>query len=110
MKRLAIVFAIIVILVVSGGLTAQIASNGNQLNIPGIVRQTTDPNASALDMAPWKAEQMFLFVGFILFNLVGIAVTIMAILWFLNWQIKKVKSEGTQTVTSGVSHGLEEKA
>ncbi|MEZ4667400.1 MAG: hypothetical protein R3E39_05710 [Anaerolineae bacterium] len=97
MKRLMIVFAVVIILIITGGLTAQIASNGNQLAIPGIVRQTTDPNASALDMAPWKAEQMFLFVGFILFNLVGMAVTIMAIIWFLNWQIKKVNAKTSQT-------------
>ena len=43
-------------------------------------------------MAPWKAEQMFLFVGFIIFNLVGIGLTLMAIFWFLNWQIKTAKA------------------
>lgn len=99
MKRLMIVFAVILILVISGGLTAQIASNGNQLSIPGIVRQTNDPDASALDMAPWKAEQLFLFVGFVLFNLVGIAVTLAALFWFLNRQIKQVGVKGTQTIS-----------
>lgn len=92
MKRLAIIFAVVLILVITGGLTAQIASSGGQLPIPGLVRQTNNPDASALDMAPWKAEQMFLLVGFLLFNLVGIAVTILAVMWFLSWQVKKVKA------------------
>lgn len=108
MKRLMIVFAVILILVISGGLTAQIASNGNQLSIPGIVRQTTDPDASALDMAPWKAEQMFLFVGFVVFNLVGIAATLAALFWFLNRQIKHVSAKGTQTLTGSTPVKAEE--
>ena len=57
MKRLLIVVVVIVILIIGGGLTAQIASNGNQLAIPGLSRQTNNPDASALDMAPWKAER-----------------------------------------------------
>lgn len=93
MKRLLLVLVVIVILIIGGGLTSQIASNGDQLTIPGLIRQTNNPDASALDMAPWKAEQLFLFVGFVLFNLIGIAVTIMAIMWFLNWQVKSVNAK-----------------
>jgi hypothetical protein len=96
-KRLLIVGVIIVILIIGGGLTAQIASNGNQLAIPGVIRQTNNPDASALDMAPWKAEQLFLFVGFILFNLIGIAVTLMVIFWFLNYQVKSVAAKKSPT-------------
>jgi hypothetical protein len=92
-KRLLLVGVVIVILIIGGGLSAQIASNGNQLAIPGVIRQTNNPDASALDMAPWKAEQLFLFVGFILFNLIGIAVTLMVIFWFLNWQVKSVAAK-----------------
>jgi hypothetical protein len=91
MKRLGIIFAVVLILVITGGLTAQIASSGGELKLPGLVRQTDNPDASALDMAPWKAEQLFLLVGFLLFNLVGIAVTLLLVMWFLNSQIKKVK-------------------
>ncbi len=103
MKRLLIIIAVVVILIIGGGLTAQIASNGNQLAIPGVIRQTANPDASALDMAPWKAEQLFLFIGFVLFNLIGIAVTLMAIFWFLNWQIKVVKKNPSTSQTSVVA-------
>ena len=103
MKRLLLIFVVIVILIIGGGLTSQIASNGNQLAIPGLIRQTNNPDASALDMAPWKAEQLFLFVGFIIFNLVGMAVTIMAIVWFLNWQVKSVNAIKTTPTTAVVT-------
>lgn len=92
MKRLVILFAVVFILIIGGGLTSQlIASNGSVL--PGLIRQTNNPDASALDMAPWKAEQLFLFIGFIVFNLVGITVTLMAIFWFLNWQVKQAAAD-----------------
>jgi hypothetical protein len=106
-KRLLIVAVIIVILIIGGGLTAQIASNGNQLAIPGLIRQTNNPDASALDMAPWKAEQMFLFVGFILFNLIGMGVTIMAVVWLLNWQIKKVRVKPSSAIQPVVTTSKE---
>ena len=102
MKRLLIVVVVIVILIIGGGLTSQIASNGNQLAIPGVIRQTNNPDASALDMAPWKAEQLFLFVGFILFNLIGIGITLMALFWFLNWQVKVVKAKPSSAIQTTV--------
>lgn len=108
MKRLLIVGVVIVILIIGGGLTAQIASNGNQLAIPGLIRQTNNPDASALDMAPWKAEQLFLFVGFILFNLIGIAVTLMVIFWFLNYQVKSVAAKKSPTAIQTTAAATEE--
>ncbi len=97
MKRLGIIFAVVLILIITGGLTAQIASSGGELRLPGLVRQTNNPDASALDMAPWKAEQLFLLVGFLLFNLVGIAITLLLVMWFLNWQVKKAKADSRPT-------------
>ncbi len=108
MKRLLIVVVVIVILIIGGGLTSQIASNGNQLAIPGVIRQTNNPDASALDMAPWKAEQLFLFVGFILFNLIGIAVTLMAVFWFLNYQVKSVAAKKSPTAIQTTAAKVEE--
>lgn len=99
MKRLVIVLAVIVLLIVTGGLMSQMASQGGNVAIPGIIRQSTNPDASALDMTSWKAEQLFLAVGFILFNLVGIALTITLIVWFVNWQIKKSNAQGKRTST-----------
>jgi hypothetical protein len=102
-KRLLIVVVVIVILIVGGGLTAQIASHGNQLAIPGLVRQAGNPDASALDMAPWKAEQLFLFVGFILFNLIGMGVTLMAVFWFLNREVKSVSGKKSSAIQTTVT-------
>ncbi|MBZ0283594.1 MAG: hypothetical protein K8L97_22855 [Anaerolineae bacterium] len=93
MKRLIIVFAVIVVLIIGGGLTSQLVSSDGSI-IPGLVRQTSNPDASALEMVPWKAEQLFLFIGFIVFNLVGIAVTLAVIMWFLNWQVKSAGQAG----------------
>jgi len=89
-KKFTLIVAVVVLLIIGGGLTAQVASQGGSLYIPGIVRTTANPDASALDMTAWKAEQMFLAVGFILFNLVGAALTITLLMWFLNRMIKSV--------------------
>ncbi len=97
MKRLAILFALMLIMVIGGGLTAQIQAGGGELRLPGIVRQTNDPNASALDVTPWKAEQLVIVVLFILFSpfppgLVPLAIGLMVVMWFLDWQIRRTKA------------------
>ena len=90
MKKLTLVLVVVVLLIIGGGLTAQVASQGGSLYIPGIVRTSANPDASALDMTAWKAEQMFLAVGFILVNLVGAALTLTLVMWFLSRMIKSV--------------------
>lgn len=95
MRRLAILAFVLLLLIVGGGLTARIASQGGTLQVPAVIRTTSDPDASVLDMTPWKAEQLFLVIGFILFNLIGAAVTVTIVFWLLHRQVKRAKAEGS---------------
>lgn len=98
MKRLVILITVMAILIVGGGLSAQIAANNNNATsaLPGLLKQTDNPDASVFEATPWQAEQFFLFVGFLLFNMIGIGVTIMAILWLLNRGALEAKAEAEQ--------------
>jgi type III secretory pathway component EscV len=91
-KWLAIIGAAVVILIIGGGLTSQLISEGAGGVLPGVIKQVESPNASVMVVEGWKAEQLFLLIGFILFNLVGIAVTLAIIMWFLNRQVKEAKA------------------
>jgi hypothetical protein len=93
MRVFAIIIAAILVLVIGGGITAQIAQQGSGA-IPVFVQQTENPDASVFEAVPWKAEQLFLLVGFLLFNMIGIGATIALIMWFLNRQVKSVKQDG----------------
>lgn len=100
MRRLAILVFVILLLIIGGGLTAQIASQGGTATFPWTIRTTNDPDASVMDMTPWKAEQLFLLIGFILFNLIGAAVTVAVVFWLLHREVKRVKAQdGTITTT-----------
>ena len=90
MKRAAFIIGSLLLLIIGGGLTAQIAQQGGRDAIPVFVIQTDNPDASVFESVPWKAEQLLLLIGFLLFNLVGIGVTIALIMWFLNRQVKSV--------------------
>jgi hypothetical protein len=104
MRVFAIIIAVILVLVIGGGLTAQIAQQGGSGAIPVFVQQTENPDASVFETVPWKAEQLFLLVGFIVFNMMGIGVTIALIMWFLNRQVASAKkSEGPQRETPSSS-------
>lgn len=92
-RRLILVAALVVVLIVGGGLTAQIAAGGGTANFPWVIRSTANPDASVLDMTPWKAEQLFLVVACVVFNLIGAGLTVMLVIWFLNWQVKKAQAE-----------------
>lgn len=83
MRRGVLILAGLVIVVLAGGaLTAGLGAN-----IPTII-QTTDPNASPFAATPEQANLLLFWIAFVIFNLLGAAVTIMAILWFLNRQVK----------------------
>lgn len=90
MKRLIFLFVVIAVLIAGGGLTAQLASTNGQQTIPGSKIQTDDPEASVFVATEWQAQQFFLLVGFLLFNLIGIGVTIAIIMWFLSRQVAVV--------------------
>ncbi|MDX2160687.1 MAG: hypothetical protein SF162_05120 [bacterium] len=92
MKRLFVFIALMMILLVGGGLTTQLLSNSGSLQFP-VLTQTVQPDASPTTMLPWKAEQFFLLIGFVIFNLVGIAGTLALIFWFVDRGIRQGKAE-----------------
>jgi hypothetical protein len=85
-RRSSILVGLVIILVVGGALTTLLASSDMSDLLP-VLRQTSDASASTADMLPWQAEQLFLLIGFILFNMIGIGATIALIVWLVNRQI-----------------------
>ncbi|MCL4248944.1 MAG: hypothetical protein KJ065_12430 [Anaerolineae bacterium] len=88
MRNLIIFGGLLLLLIIGGGLTSQLIANQSGTVLP-VLTQTVDPNASPTSMLPWKAEQFFLLVGFVIFNLVGIAATIALVFWFLDRGVKR---------------------
>jgi len=96
LKSLLIVGGVLVVLLIGGGLTAQLISQGDSsLLSPVLLKQTDVPDGSTMAMSPWQAEQLVIFIGFVLFNLLGIAVTIAVIMWFLHRGVKIAEAEET---------------
>ncbi len=82
-RRGVLILAGLVILVLAGGaLTAGLGAS-----IPTII-QSTDPNASPFAATPEQANLLLFWIGFVIFNLLGAGITIMALFWFLNRQVK----------------------
>lgn len=91
MRRFAILITIVVVLLAGGALTSLLSSSGGEV-LP-VLDQVAAVDASPTIMVPWKANQFILLVGFILFNLVGIAVTLAVVLWFVDRGIRKSRAE-----------------
>ncbi len=102
MKRIAIVVLFLVIVAGGGFLTALYQSGVDATSVPGAKVQCADPACSVFVSEPWQTGQFLLMIGFILFNLVGIGVTLAIIFWFLNRQVASVKG--------GAAGGEDEKA
>jgi hypothetical protein len=86
---------LVLLLVIGGGLTSLLSSSSGGTVLP-ILQQTNAIDASPTVMVPWKANQFILLVGFLLFNLVGIAVTIAIILWFVDRGVRKSRAEAQE--------------
>jgi hypothetical protein len=93
---IAILVAVIVVLIIGGGITTIMDSNQNGgSGILPFLRQSNDPEGSALEAEPWQAEQFFILVGFVLFNLIGMGVTITALFWFLSKGVAVARATDT---------------
>lgn len=93
MRRLAFLIVALFILIAGGGLTMQLVSGGGSL-LP-VLQQVSAPDASPTTVLPWKAEQFFLMVGFILFNLVGIGATLAVLFWLLDRGLRRSQTEAS---------------
>ena len=100
MKAFLVVVGLLLILIIGGGLTAMLISNNGGGLLP-ILTMTTVPDASPVTVLPWKAEQLILLIGFILFNLIGIGVTLAIIFWFVDRGLRRSRVEaGTNAPAS----------
>ncbi len=99
MRRVLFFLVLIFLLVAGGGLTSFFASQEDGFKLPGTVEQVDDAEASVFTATTWQAQQFVLFVGFLLFNLVGIGVTLAVIVWLLSRQIARAKAAEAPATT-----------
>ena len=98
-ERMAVLIAALFILAAGGFVTAILSGNELSEVLP-FLTQTSDPEANPLRAEAWQAEQIFLLIGFILFNMIGIGATIAVIMWLLHRGVREVQAgvEPTETV------------
>lgn len=92
MKKLLILGIMLVLVLAGGALTSYMAANNATVPVP-VLTTTVDPDASTTMMLGWKAEQLFILVGFILFNLIGITVTIALLMWYFDRGVRRARAE-----------------
>lgn len=103
MRRLAIVMTVLFVLVAGGALTALLNNGGGLESLLPFLRQTSDPAASPTEAEAWQLEQFIIMIGFILFNLIGIGVTIAGIFWFLNRGVLVSRAEAEEKTPAQTS-------
>mgnify|MGYP005838575641 CR=1 FL=1 len=103
MKRFLVIVTLLVILIIGGGLTMQLIASGGSI-LP-VLETVSNPDANPTVVLPWKAEQLFLLIGFLLFNLIGIAATLAIIFWFIDRGIRRSKAEAAEQQTAAKAEG-----
>jgi hypothetical protein len=97
------IVVMIVLMLIGGGLTAQLQSGTGDGAIPFVIRQSNDPEASAIDAAPWQVEQLVLFIGFVLSSLIGLGGGIALLLWFLDKSVRQAKAAPTTAASTAIA-------
>ena len=90
MNRLYLLVVVFILLFIGGALTTML-SREDASGVVSTVKQTNDPAASVMEVESWQAEQLFLFVLFVLASVIGMATAVALVMWFLNRQIVAVK-------------------
>jgi hypothetical protein len=91
-KKVLILGILLVLVLTGGALTSYMLANNATLPAP-VLTTTVDPDASTTMMLGWKAEQLFILVTFLLFNLIGIGVTIALAMWYFDRGIRRSRME-----------------
>lgn len=99
MRRLIIFGVLLILLIIGGGLTAQLATGNVSVILP-VLTTTQVSDASTMVVEPWKAEQLFMLISFILINVIGIGVTLAIIFWLLDRSYQNTTLKETGSVTS----------
>ncbi|MFQ3565557.1 MAG: hypothetical protein SNJ59_01030 [Aggregatilineales bacterium] len=102
MRTFIVTVGVLLLLAAGGGLTALLITSQGSGLIP-ILQQTAVPDASVSQVAPWQAEQFFLLIAFVLFNLIGIGLTIALLFWLLDRGIRRSKVEAEQAAKSEIA-------
>jgi hypothetical protein len=97
------IVVMIVLMLIGGGLTAQLQSGTGDGAIPFVIRQSNDPEASAIDAAPWQVEHLVLFIGLVLSSLVGLGGGIALLLWFLDTSVREAKASANVAATTAIT-------
>ncbi len=80
-------------LLIAGGFMTTLSSTGGVGELLPFLRQTSDTAASTDYAEAWQAEQLFLMIGFILVNIIGIGATLAGLFWFLNRGVTVAKAQ-----------------
>jgi hypothetical protein len=97
-RRFTFFVVLIIVLLAGGALTSLLVASSGQV-LP-VLNQVNAPDASPTTLLPWKANQFFIFIAFVLFNLVGIAVTLGIVMWLIDWGLKRGKAEAAAQAQS----------
>ncbi len=108
MNRRVMIFAgLLLLLLVTGGLTSFAAANGTGSLIPGVLTVTSNAEASVNQVTGNQAIWLVGVIAFILFNLVGASLTGMALFWLLSRGVTRAKArDAAQHETLGDAFGL----
>jgi hypothetical protein len=79
-------------LLIAGGFITTLSQSGGIGNFLPFLRTSGDAAASTDVILPWQAEQLFLLIGFLLINIIGIGGTLAGIFWFLNRGVTEAKA------------------
>ncbi|MDZ4670070.1 MAG: hypothetical protein SH821_04295 [Phototrophicales bacterium] len=106
MRKYAFLIVILMILVGGGVLTA-IESAGGFEQIMPYLQQTSNPDASPAYATQWQTEQLVLFIGFVLVNLIGIGGTIGFVMWALDRQVRISRARAGQQLATAEAEATE---
>jgi hypothetical protein len=87
-RKLGILIGLIAVTVLCGAISAGLLNDP----LSGLlIKQTSNPDASPFTATPVQSMQMVLWVGFILFNMIGAALTLALFFWLMTRSLSNVR-------------------
>jgi hypothetical protein len=101
MRRFTIIVGVIIVLLLGGALTSMLIATGG--HVFPVLQQVGSLDASPTTILPWKANQLFILISFVLINIIGIAITLCVIFWLVDWGLKRSKAAAVTAAAEAAS-------
>ncbi|PJF41143.1 MAG: hypothetical protein D6737_14840 [Chloroflexi bacterium] len=103
MRQFSIFVGLILLLIIGGSITYQVAYNGEDSLASLAVQQVDDPEGSTVLVAPSQAALLVIIGGVVFGGMLSMGIGLAVVMWFLDRSLHQIRAESSDEGETAVA-------